>query len=125
MKRSVLLLAGVILLYLLPSLVLQAVYGPSYGFLSGEDYWEPDGAGGWKAHGEPGDPPPSEPSVNVPLGVRYVPIFLPAELLFLFLFTPLSRHVDTVEPEGEAVAEEVAGEPSDDPEKPGQDPPVS
>ncbi len=91
MKRTVYLLLAVILLYLIPALVLQAVYGPSYGFLSDEDSWVPDGNGGWMAHGKPTGQPPTIPSVDVPIGVRYVPIFLPAAILVLFYLTPLSK----------------------------------
>jgi hypothetical protein len=95
MRNKVLFLIAVILLYLIPSLVLQGIYGPSYGFLSGEDCWQPDGKGGWVEHGQPQTPPPDQPSVNVPMGVRYIPIFLPGLLLFLFLFTPLTRQLES------------------------------
>ncbi|MDH3890401.1 MAG: hypothetical protein OEV49_04905 [candidate division Zixibacteria bacterium] len=91
MKRAAILLAGVALLYLLPSVALKAVYGPSYTFPPSEDYWQPDGADGWKAHGSPVGPPPSSPSVEVPMAWHYLPIFLPAVLLALFMFGPLSK----------------------------------
>lgn len=94
MRKAVLLLVGIILLYLVPSLILQAIYGPSYGFLSGEDCWVPDGKGGWVEHGRPFNPPPAGPSVNIPILVRYIPIFLPALLLILFMFTPLSKRLE-------------------------------
>jgi hypothetical protein len=94
MKNNLILLIIVILLYLVPSLILSAVYGPSFGFLSGEDSWNPDGHGGWVQHGSPAGPPPTEPSVKVPFALRYLPIFLPGLVLILFLFTPLSRYVD-------------------------------
>ena len=97
MKNNLLLLVAVILLYLVTSMVLSAVYGPSYGFLSGEDSWLPDGRGGWIEHGHPSAPPPSEPSVEVPFIVRYLPIFIPGAVLILFLFTPLSRFLDKKE----------------------------
>ena len=114
MRNNVILLIVVILLYLIPSLILQAVYGPSYGFLSGEDRWQPDGSGGWVKHGHPADPAPTEPSVLVPIGVRYIPIFLPALVLILFLFTPLSRKLETRRPEEEAEeADETVGEDSE------------
>lgn len=102
MSRHLLLLSGVVLLYLVPSLVLQAVYGDSYGFWSGEDCWQPDGAGGWVKHGQPDGPPPAEPSQNVPLLLHYVPIFLPAALLVVFLFTPLSRKLEKKQPPSES-----------------------
>lgn len=93
MRNNLLLLAGVIILYLVPSLILQGVYGPSYGFMSGDNYWSPDGKGGWMKHGAPDTPAPVEASVDVPVAVRYIPIFLPAILLILFLFTPLGRRL--------------------------------
>ncbi|HWR84039.1 MAG TPA: hypothetical protein VN285_12130 [Candidatus Deferrimicrobium sp.] len=104
MRNVILLLIGVASLYLVSSVVLQAVYGPSFGFLSGEDCWIPDGNGGWTKHGSPSGPPPGQPSVHVPAGMRYIPIFLPAVLLILFLFTPLKRFVDRPERE-EAVTD--------------------
>ena len=94
MRNAVLLLIGIILLYLMSSLILQGIYGPSYGFLAGEDCWVPDGQGGWVRHGNPADPQPEVPSVDVPLMARYVPIFVPALLLVLFMFTPLRKYVD-------------------------------
>jgi len=97
MKNNLILLIVVILLYLVPSLILSAVYGPSFGFLSGEDSWRPDGQGEWVKHGSPAGPPPAEPSVNIPIPVKYLPIFLPGLVLILFLFTPLSRYVDKKE----------------------------
>ena len=91
MKNNLILLIAIILLYLVPTLILSAVYGPSYGFLSGEDCWVPDGQGGWSRHGQPTEPAPLESSVNVPFMARYLPIFLPGLVLILFLFTPLSK----------------------------------
>ena len=111
-----LLLIGVILLYVIPSLILDAVYGPSYGFLSGEDCWEPDSKGGWVMHGQPTKPPPEEPSVVVPLSLYYVPILLPAALLILFMFTPLSRHIDRPTRESGMLSEESEQESSGDPQ---------
>ncbi len=94
MKKNLYLLAGIIVLYLGSSMVLQGIYGPSYGFMAGEDCWVADNAGGWVRHGNPVSPMPAEPSVNVPIGVRYIPIFLPAALLILFYLTPLSRKLE-------------------------------
>lgn len=93
MRNQMLLILAIGLLYLLPSVALQAIYGPSFGFMSGEDSWVPDGSGGWSQHGNPTGSAPVQPSVNVPIMVRYIPIFLPAALLVLFMFTPLSRFV--------------------------------
>lgn len=94
MRNTLLLLAGVILLYLASSLVLQGIYGESYGFFAGEDRWRPDGNSDWVRQGAPSDPAPSEPSENIPLLLNYLPIFLPGLLLALFLFTPLSRKLE-------------------------------
>ncbi|HKK21864.1 MAG TPA: hypothetical protein VJ983_10360 [candidate division Zixibacteria bacterium] len=111
MKRTVLLLVAVILLYLIPSVILQAVYGPSYGFLSGENSWIPDGQGGWTAHGTPSGEAPTTPSVNVPIALRYLPIFLPAVLLILFYLTPLSKLLQEKKPPIEDSGE--SGDPHD------------
>jgi hypothetical protein len=94
MKRQIYLLVAVIALYLISSLTLHLIYGDSYGFLQGEDAWMPDGNAGWVRQGNPTDPMPSEPSIDVPYLVRYIPIFLPAVILILFLFTPLSRKLE-------------------------------
>ena len=113
MRNPLLLLIGIILLYLASSLVLHAVYGPSYGFLQGEDSWVPDGNEGWVKHGNPTELPPDLPSVNVPVLARYLPIFLPGLLLALFLFTPLRKYVDS-----RPISEEEAAEdtPDEDPD---------
>lgn len=94
MRNSIYLLIAVVGLYLILGLGLKVIYGPSYGFLSGEDSWVSDGGGGWEKHGEPAEPPPAGPSRNVPIGVRYIPIFVPGLLLVIFLFTPLSRKLE-------------------------------
>lgn len=91
MRNSLFLLVGVIALYLVLALGLQVIYGPSYGFLSGEDCWQPDGNGGWVKHGAPSGPPPAEPSRNIPIPVQYLPIFVPGLVLLAFMFTPLSK----------------------------------
>ena len=106
MRKKVIFLIAVILLYLIPSLALQGIYGPSYGFLAGEDCWQPDGQGGWEQHGQPQSEQPMQSSVNVPMWVRYIPIFLPGLILFLFLFTPLSRHLEGPRPEPEEPADQ-------------------
>jgi len=81
MRKVVYLLLAAALLYLVPSLILEAVYGPSYGFLSGEDCWMADGEGGWVRHGNPDHPPPQHSSVNVPAYARGIPVVLPIMLL--------------------------------------------
>ncbi|MFH1372304.1 MAG: hypothetical protein ABII79_00690 [bacterium] len=113
MRNALLLLIGIILLYLATSLMLHAVYGPSYGFLQGEDCWVPDGNEGWVKHGNPEGPPPDVPSVNVPILARYLPIFLPGLLLALFLFTPLRKYVDSRPISEEEAAEDTPGEDTD------------
>ncbi|PWB74282.1 hypothetical protein C3F09_04195 [candidate division GN15 bacterium] len=110
MKKNLYLLAGIIALYLGSSLVLQAIYGPSFGFLASEDSWVADQSGGWVRHGNPTSPMPAEPSVNVPIGVRYIPIFLPAALLILFYLTPLSRKIESP-PLSQRQSEGETGEP--------------
>lgn len=117
MRKHIILLTAVIVLYFVPSLILQAIYGPSFGFLSGEDCWVPNGNGGWFPHGQPLMPPPDVPSVNVPMVLRYIPIFAPGLLLILFLFTPLSAKLD--KPKHEEPATDI--EPSDDPDNPPHD----
>lgn len=114
MKKSIFLLIGVILLYLVPSLTIKAVYGPSYGFMRGEDCYIGDGNGGWVKHGSPEGPPPDVPSVEVPLMVGYVPIFLPGLLLILFLFTPLSKCLEPAPTKSPPESEETA-EPDGEP----------
>ena len=94
MKPKLILLAVLIVLYLVPSYALQAVYGDSYGFLAGSDHWKPDGHGGWAKQGNPSEPPPSRPSENIPLILLYLPILLPGLVLAAFLFTPLSRKLE-------------------------------
>ena len=117
MRKTIWLLIAIILLYLVPSLVLQAIYGPSYGFLAGEDCWVPDGQGGWVEHGSPAGPPPAQPSVEVPIMVRYIPIFLPALLLILFLFTPLSRKLEGAPAAVEGTPGDTAAEDQDGPDR--------
>ena len=97
MRNAVLLLMGIVFLFLASALLLQAIYGPSYGFFQGEDRWIPDDRGGWVKHGNPATSQPSVPSVHVPLVVHYVPIFLPALLLILFMFTPLRKLLERPE----------------------------
>ena len=119
MKNRFYLLIALVLLYLIPALILQAVYGPSYGFMSGEDRWIPDGRGGWEMYGHPTDPMPQVPSENIPLLLPYLPIFLPAFLLIIFLFTPLTRKLEVPQPKPTEGAGNLSDKapPPDDTEK--------
>jgi len=47
MRNRLFLLIAVIALYLLTSVLLHAIYGPSYPLFAGEDCWIPDGNGSW------------------------------------------------------------------------------
>ena len=94
MQRWLLLILGVIILYLVPSLLLQAVYGDSYGFMASEDCWIADGQGGWQMRGFPDSPRPDEPSQNVPVFLQIAPFILPLLLILLFLLSPLSSYMD-------------------------------
>jgi len=94
MQRWLLLILGVIILYLVPSLLLQAVYGDSYGFMAPDDCWTADGQGGWLMKGFPDSPMPAEPSLNVPVFLEIAPFLLPLLLLLLFLLSPLSSYMD-------------------------------
>lgn len=98
MKRNVIFLLILILLYLVPALTLKAVYGPSYNLLLTENEWQPDGQGGWVQVGEPTSPMPDKPSVMVPYALQYIPILLPGLVLIVVLLTPLSRLLETKKP---------------------------
>ncbi len=109
MRKTVILLTSIVLLYLVPSIAIKAVYGPSFGFMEGEDCWVPDSGGGWVKHGEPISGPPTIPSEQVPYMLQYLPIFLPGLLLMLFLFTPLGKHLeDPVEPDSSSQADSTS-----------------
>ncbi|MEA1981833.1 MAG: hypothetical protein U9N54_12815 [candidate division Zixibacteria bacterium] len=95
MRNNLFLLLGVIVLYLAPAMVLKTTYGESYSMWQDENDWVPDGAGGWRQNGQPSDPMPLESSVEVPIAISYLPIFLPALLLVLFLFTPLNKYIES------------------------------
>jgi hypothetical protein len=84
MRKYALLMLVAVILFVVPSLILDAVYGPSYGFLSGEDCWVADGSGGRVKHGNPDDPPPQPASVNVSCFERSIPVALP--ILYLIVF---------------------------------------
>ena len=91
MQRWLLLILGVIILYLVPSLLLQAVYGDSYGFMAPDDCWTADGR---QMQGFPDSPRPTEPSRNVPVFLQIAPFLLPLLLILLFLLGPLSSFMD-------------------------------
>jgi hypothetical protein len=91
MKRNIILLVILIVLYFGTSFVLNLIYGDSFPFLAGDDFWEPDGNGGWVEHGDPNSEMPTEQSINFPIIIYYLPVFVPALVLFLFLFTPLGK----------------------------------
>jgi hypothetical protein len=123
MRKNLILLIALVALYFLTSAVLFGIYGPSVGFMEGEDRWEPDGNGGWVAHGHPDDPQPTVPSVNVPLLAYYLPVFVPAFVLALFLFTPLGRKLEEKKEEkaekqgdGEEVQKDEGDKPPDNSE---------
>ena len=94
MQRWLLLILGVIILYLLPSLLLQAVYGDSYGFMAPTDCWIADGHGGWPMKGFPDSPMPAGPSLCVPVFLQIAPFLLPLLLILLFLLSPLASFMD-------------------------------
>lgn len=106
-----------IALYFGTSWILGAVYGPSYSSMAGEDSWIPDGNSGWVKHGEPSAPAPTEPSVNVPVVMYYLPILIPGFLLALFLFTPLRVMLDGEPAPKESQPEGSAEADSDDSEE--------
>lgn len=95
MRNNLFLLLGIIILYLAPAIVLKATYGDSYSILQDEDSWVPDGQGGWRQHGQPTEAMPAEPSILVPIAISSIPIFLPAFLLILFMFTPLKKYIES------------------------------
>ena len=91
MRKTIIFVVAIVLLFLIPALILRAIYGPSYFFLSGEDCWMPDGTGEWTKHGVPGGPSPQEPSINIPLVVMYIPVLLPGLLTAFVLCMSLSK----------------------------------
>ena len=95
MRKTIIFMVAIVLLFLIPALILRGIYGPSYYFLSGEDCWMPDGTGEWTKHGVPGGPPPQEASINIPLLMMYIPVLLPslltAILLYIFFSKKLNR----------------------------------
>lgn len=85
LRRIIYVVMVAVAIALLTSLVIAAIYGPSYTFLTGEDNWLPDGSGGWFKHGHPCDPPPDRPSVVVPVYIEWLPVILPLLLLLAAL----------------------------------------
>ena len=108
MKKNLIFLAILILLYLIPSLILQGVYGDSFGLWKGSERWYPDGNGGWEKQGEPNYLMPKGPSEVVPIGLQFLPLLLPGIVLMLVLLTPLSRVLETKRPTEEDAREEQA-----------------
>lgn len=98
MKRNILFLLTLIALYVLISLGLSGVYGDSYPLWPGDNYWRPDGQLGWEAVGAPGEPMPTEPSVNIPTPLVFLPFLVPGLLLALMMLTPLGRILETPRP---------------------------
>ena len=91
MRTTIIFVVAIVLLFLIPALILRAIYGPSYYFLSGEDCWMPNGNGGWVKHGFPYGQTPHEMSVNIPLLVMYIPVLLPVLLTAFILCMSLSK----------------------------------
>jgi hypothetical protein len=110
MKKVMILLSLIIFTFLGLSLILHLTYGDSYPFLQGENSWQPDGDGGWTQHGQPAKDIPVEASVNIPILIKYIPIFIPALILIIFYLTPLSRKFETPpkesEPDEESIVED-------------------
>lgn len=94
MPRWLLLILGVLVLFLAPSLVLKAVYGRSYEIVPSDNCWVPDGQNGWEAKGFPIERRPQLPSENVPFLLKVMPIVFPFLLILLFLLSPLAQYLD-------------------------------
>jgi hypothetical protein len=94
MPRWLLLILGVLILYLVPSLILESVYGPSYSLVFGDNCWIPDGQGGWQPKGFPDKQRPTVASENIPFFIEALPFFLPLLLILLFLLSPLAQFVE-------------------------------
>ena len=105
MKKNIILLAVLVILYLGVGYGLSAYYGDSFTF-QGQDYWEPDGKGGWVANGEPKEEMPQGQSELPPLIVYYLPIFIPGFVLMLFLFTPLGKMIESKREDEPELADE-------------------
>lgn len=114
MKRNLIFLLILIALYLIPSLILDAAYGPSFMLWAGSDYWRPDGESGWTEVGRPTDPKPVEPSVDVPILMHYIPLLLPGLVLMVVLLTPLTRILEDPRPESEVKKRDGPDEDGDD-----------
>ncbi len=93
MRKTIIFVVAIVLLFLIPALILRAIYGPSYYFLSGHHCWMPDGNGGWVKHGPmlPNGTEPQEPSINIPLVVMYIPVLLPGLLTAFIICMSLSK----------------------------------
>lgn len=119
MKKPLIIIIVVVALYLGASLAIHGLYGDSFPFMPGESYWEPDGQGGWTAKGSPTTPQPEGESVLVPLPMYYIPIMLPGLFLFLVLFTPLGKKLDSLQQPIPKEPEPELDEEDDENEKPG------
>jgi hypothetical protein len=95
LRNVVYLIIAAVAIAVLTSLVISAIYGPSYSFLTGEDNWLPDGKGGWFKHGHPPGPPPSQPSVVVPVYIEWLPVILPLLLIAAALIANRRRWQQT------------------------------
>ncbi len=93
MRKTIIFVIAIILLFLIPALILRAIYGPSYYFLSGHHCWIPNGNGEWVKHGPmlTNDTEPHEPSIKIPFVVMYIPVLLPGLLTIFILCMSLSK----------------------------------
>ena len=105
MKRNLIFLFILIALYLIPSLIFDSMYGPSYMLWETNDYWRPNTEGGWEPVGHPREPMPTEPSRVVSIWAFYLPFLLPGLVLMLVLLTPLTRILETPKPKTESQPE--------------------
>ena len=107
MNKNMILLVVLVLLYLVVGYGLQAYYGDSYHFMAGDNYWDADGNGGWVARGNPSSDMPTDVSELPPLITFYLPFFVPAFVLVLFMFTPLGKYLEAKKEDiGEVVDED-------------------
>ena len=93
MLKTIIFIVVIILLFLIPALILRVTYGPSYHLLSGEDCWMPYGTGGWTKHGIPDGLIPQEPSMNISLGVMYIPVLLPSIVTVILLIYYFAKYL--------------------------------
>ena len=106
MNKNIILLVVLFALYFITGFTLQAIYGDSYHFMAGDDYWAADSKGGWIEYGNPPDAMPITVSELPPLITFYLPFFVPAFVLILFMFTPLSKCLEAKKKDDGEVDEE-------------------